>query len=576
MPLNIKNFLNRYLSDDLLYLALILIVASILISPMYLSGIPNGRDFPQHLQFAETFYNSISEGDFFPGWAGSDNYGFGSVGIRFYPPMAYYVLAFTRFLTGNWQNAILLAFAFWMFAGSAGVYFWAKERLSSAEAFIAASLYAVAPYHLSQIYQTWLYAEFAAAGVLPFCFLFAAKLCRRRKAVDIVLLTVSYSLLLLTHIPTTITATIALAIYTLFLIDWRHYKETFIKLIAVLVLSLSATAFHWLKIVTEIDWVKHSDARYSTGYYDFHQYLFPMYYSAGDKYWARLLWHFDVSTVLTFLLLLPLIAVLILLLKNNKRAESIDRFVPALVAAGVFTLFIMSVLSVALWESVPLLQKVQFPWRWLSVFSGISVMAFSLSLRYLVERYAKLKKIGLYAVLFLIAAILIFDFTQNIIQSEPLTDKQFNEKLAESRTEAGCPCWWTSWADGSAFKEKRKVSGRQREVAVLNWQNEAREFDVAAGESAPLRIATFYYPHWRALVNDRFAPVLKNEDGSISILVPDKKSSVKLYFDEPRFLRIALILSLTTWCLLLLAGIVMAFAKDAFAPENESKMASIE
>ena len=544
--------LQKFRFDNWFCLTIIFLIALAVILPMYINGIPSGRDFPQHLQFAETYYNAILTGDFFPGWAATDNYGFGSVGIRFYPPVAYYALAFARMLAGNWQNAILSVFLFWMFAGCAGVYFWAKEWLSAPEAVFAAALYAAAPYHLSQIYQTWLYAEFAAAGVLPFCFLFITRICRRGKIIDVLLFTVSYSLLILTHIPSTIIASIGLGIYALFLIDRRRCKEIFIKFFIAFCLSLSATAFHWLKIVTEINWVRHSDAQYSTGYYDYHQYLFPMYYSAGDKYWARLLWHFDVSTVLTFLLLLPLVILLIFQFKT-KAAENFDRRIfLALAATGVFSLFIMSVPSLFIWESVSFLQRVQFPWRWLSVSSAISVVAFVVAMRHFVSHYKKLKKIGLYAGLLLLTAILIFDFTQNIIQSEPMSNDQFAEKLAESRAEPGCPCWWTSWAKDTAFKQKEKVFAASRLIKIVDWQAESRDFEIEAGEPSEIRVATFYYPYWQASVNGQPAQIKRDDDGSILIAVESEKSSVKLYFQEPTFLKISSVLSFLTW--LILAG----------------------
>lgn len=547
-----QNSTGKSVFNDWFCLTVIFLISLTVLLPMYFNGIPNGRDLQQHLQFAETYYKAILTGDFFPSWAAADNYRFGSVGIRFYPPIAYYALAFARILTGNWHDAILAIFLFWMFAGCAGVYFWVKEWLSVPQAVFAATLYAVAPYHLSQIYQTWLYAEFAAAGILPFCFLFITRVCRRGKIINVLLFSVSCSLLILTHIPSTITAAAGLAIYALFLIDWRNFKEIFIKLFAALILSLSATSFHWLKILTEINWVRHNDAHYSTGYYDYHQYLFPMFYSATrENYWVRLLWHFDVSTVLTFLLLMPLIVLLTFQFKA-KNTENFDRrFFLALAATGIFSLFIMSVPSLFVWESVTFLQKVQFPWRWLSISSVISVVSFTVAIPCFVSFNKNFKKVGFYTILLLMTAILIFNFTQNIIQSEPLSEEQFARKLADSRTESGCPCWWTTWAKDTAFKEREKVSADGRKINITVWNDESREFEVEPGEALNVRIATFYYPFWQAQNNNRLVTIEKDDDGSILIPVESEKSTIKLYFKEPKFLKISLVFSILVWFLLL-------------------------
>jgi len=238
---------------DGFFLILIALTAFLVIAPMIFAGIPEGNDLAQHLRFAAVFYDSIRAGDFFPGWAGGENMGFGGIGTRYYPPVAYYLMALTQMLTGSWFETVWMNAFFWMFLGSAGVYFWAKEWLSSGQAFLAAALFALVPYHTAQIYQFWLYAEYAATGILPFCFLFAARIIRRGAALDVLLFAVAYSLLLLTHIPMTIIGSAGLGVYGLLLTDWKKPRRTILNFTTAFGLSLAATAFHWLRALTEID-----------------------------------------------------------------------------------------------------------------------------------------------------------------------------------------------------------------------------------------------------------------------------------------------------------------------------------
>ena len=71
-------------------------------------------------------------------------------------------MAFTRTLTGSWFSGSLLFGLLFGLAGG-GVYFWAREFVSSRSAIWAAVLFTVAPYHLVQLYQAFLLAEFAGA-----------------------------------------------------------------------------------------------------------------------------------------------------------------------------------------------------------------------------------------------------------------------------------------------------------------------------------------------------------------------------------------------------------------------------
>jgi 6-pyruvoyl-tetrahydropterin synthase related domain len=557
------DFITSNYRKDWFCLTLVGFFVFIIMLPILLLGIPDGSDLAQHLQFASTFYDSILSGDFFPGWASPDNHGFGSIGIRYYPPVAYYLMAFTQMVTNNWYLTFWTDSFFWMFLGCAGVYFLAKEWLSSRQAVLAAILYAIVPYHTAQIYQYLLYAEFAASGILPFCFLFATRIIKRGKPVDVLLFSISYALLILTHIPLTIIGSIGLGLYTLLLMDWKQPKKTIINFTIAFALSLSATAFHLLRAVTEVNWVKHNSPQYyANGYYDYKKYLFPMFYNGGEIYRVKMLWHFDLSIIFAFLLLLPLIIYLILQLKSSDKDNYfIRKIFYTLSITGIFALFIMSIPASFIWDSVSLLQKIQFPWRWLSLLSMIGAISFASAVPLLISRYKKMSKPIIYAALLLITSITLFDITQTIITSAPLSSEKFEEKLAEMHREPGCSCWWTIWAKQEAFGRPEKVYAESRSANVTRWDSELREFTVEAGAPENVRVATFYHPYWTAEINGNPAEIQTANDGSILIPITGEKSSIKLYFKEPFKLNAALAVSLLTW-LLLFGALIFAYLKS--------------
>jgi uncharacterized membrane protein YfhO len=78
-----------------------------------------------------------------------------------------------------------------------------------------------------------------------------------------------------------------------------------------------------------------------------------------------------------------------------------------------------------------------------------------------------------------------------------------------------------------------------------------------SGRPRNLRIATFYYPYWKAEINGQAAEVQKDENGVIKIQLSGEKSKVRLYFQEPYINRIALWLSLLSWSILLIAIITV-------------------
>src|SRR4030095_13909988 len=164
-------------------LAIILAVSVVAVLPVLIFGIPSNRDLSNHFRFALPFYDSIASGNFYPGWLAESNNGYGDPSFRFYPPALYYLLATFRFLTGDWYVATLLTFTIISIVAGLGMYCWSKTLLPATTATWVALLYALAPYHVNQLFQALMLAEWAASAILPFVFAFVERVCangRRR------------------------------------------------------------------------------------------------------------------------------------------------------------------------------------------------------------------------------------------------------------------------------------------------------------------------------------------------------------------------------------------------------------
>lgn len=525
-------------------ISIIFLVVAAIMLPMAFVGIPDGYDLMQHIRFAAAYQDSILAGDLVPSWAADDNFGFGSIGIRYYPPLAYYVLAVTKMLTGSWYDSFWINSFGWMLLGCVGVYYWAKEWLSGSHAVLAAVIYALAPYHTFQIYQAVLFAEFAAAGILPFCFLFLTRICRRQRWADTVLFSISYALLILTHIPSTIIVSPCMAIYVLLILDRSKLADTAIRLGSAGVLTLSATVFHLSKLVAEKVWVLHNSPHYySNGYYDFRRYFFPIFYSSPETYQQKLLWQLDIIVVLTFLLFLPLAVYLVV----NRNSDAGSKITRAILPTGLASLFMLTIGGSLIWQYVPILQKIQFPWRWLLVSSLFGSVAFVFVIPYLISGTKKINRAVTYPVMLFVLLLAFADITQSIIPSVPLVRSAFQKNIDEIQNESGCECWWPIWAKNAAFDNRKRADAGSRNIKISAWGAETREFTVDAGADKQIRIATFYHPHWRATVNGNHVQVEKDENGAILIPLTGEAANLRLFFQEPAYVTASSILSFMTW-----------------------------
>jgi len=543
--------------SNLICLALLLLFCFLFFGLPLLYGVPSGFDMITDIRFATALRDGLSSGHLFPGWA-NDNFGFGSVGIRFYPPIAMYTLAFADMVVGDWFGALWLNLLFWMVLGSAGMYFFVKEWGGPLQGLLAGVTYAIVPQHLNEIFQFFLYAEFAAWGITPFCFLFVTRICRNGTWKDVVLFSISYSLLILTHIPTTIIISFCLPVYVLIVLDWRNFKPIAVRLAGAIGLTLAATSFRLVTLAGEYNLLAHNNEKYANGFFEYAEWLFPNVLAIRNHFlYVLTSWLFDLSIVMTVCLTIP--AIIWLAKTYDTKSESIWRIQAAAVATTWFAFFMLSRPSQFIWDRLAFLQKIQFPWRWLSVLAMCAVLAFSLAVPRLLAVFKNRERFVVYPALALIVTIILFNITQIIIPSAPIPKAEFvkvEKKIAEEPMFEG---WWPIWAKYEAFDNAERVTSGDRSITITKWESEVREFSVAKGDSMSLRIATFYYPYWKATLNGQPAEVSRDENGVITVPVQAETTKVRLYFEEPVINRLASYVSLTAWILLLFvigAGLV--------------------
>ncbi len=538
----------------------ILLTATVVMLPMFIFGVPDGFDLLQHIRFAVAYHDAILSGEFIPAWAANDNFGYGSIGIRYYPPVAYILLAAGKIVSGSWYYSFIANSFMWMLAGCVGVYLWAREWVDVRMAVFAASLYAIAPYHTFQIYQAVLFAEFAAAGIIPFCFLYLTRVCRNPNWRDTLRLAVAASLLVLTHIPSTIIGALGLGVYALFIIDRSKFAATIKHLSAAAVAVMLATSFHWIKLVTETSWVLHNTpSYYSTGYYDYQRYMFPMYLIApAERYVQRLLWHLDVVIVLTILFAVPAVFLVVTRMRRPKAEGPAGSRILSLAAVFVSSVLMLSLASSFIWRSVSFLAKLQFPWRWLLVSTVVGPILFVSAASVVSGRGTRPGRTAVYLSTVFVLSLALFSLTQNALLSSSLSKDKFDTQVAGMNDLEACPCWWPVWAKPEAFKTRERVSVSGRGSSVVKWEPQSRTMDVGEGEAGDVRISTFYHPYWYASVNGTASPVAGDPSGAITLNVPTEASRVELTFREPSFH-----FYFKAWSLLAWMGLLAALTFDA-------------
>ena len=555
---------------EYLYITVVFLVGILVMLPIGIYGIPMGNDLAQHYQFAQTYYDSLVNGDGFPSWSDKENFGYGGIGIRFYPPLAYYILAFARILTGSWYYGSWLTFTFWMVLGCLGVYYWARWWLSPKESAIAGVFYAIVPYHLMQLYISFLYADFAGASVLPFCFAFLTRVLGREKRSDILGLAVVYGILILTHLPSSIIGSLCISVYTLTLLHKKMRLRQIIKVCFGIFLGLAASSFYWLKMVSEMSWLNHASDKFSSGHYYFGNRFFPLYLHGIPSDYKDNFLHSDI--ILSFCFLFLASAIVYLFYKRTAHMEDcrVSHIFRSVLPLGLFGVFMITPLSYPVWKMIPFLPKIQFPLRWMAIVSMCGAVVSAGGVHFLIKGNFLKKRFWAYTSVIFPLLFLFLNLTYVWYPSAfvPIDYETFETSMQSLPEKQNYIFWWSIWSKTDALKINEKLLAENRDTTIDEWKPEEKVFTVAEGNSTKVRVALFYYPHWQADVNGKDVDIEQDDNGVILVPIPANKSVVTLRFQEPVIIKIVSIFSVAIWIAIIIGSFLLRVKSINSQSEN--------
>ena len=342
--------------------------ALLIISPFFRLGVASGHDISFHASSWLDAANQWKEGIIYPRWTEWANYGFGEPRFVFYPPLSWMLgAALSLVLRGN---AVPGAFIF-LSQTLAGLSMFALARrfLSRSAALFAAACYAANPYALLIVYMRSDFAEELAAVFLPVLLLAALQVGglienswrspRRAIAVFALLFGATW----LSNAPAGVMASYSMAL----LFAWAAFRgKSFAPLwrgAAGLALGFGLTSFYLLPAAYEQRWVNIAQAL-SSGLQPSQNFLYTQINDPEHN-----LFNWIASSIAVLLILLAGIASVVAKrsVENSEASEEARRvWQTLLLLSGAATILMLRPSSL-LWDYLPKLQFVQFPWRWMGI-----------------------------------------------------------------------------------------------------------------------------------------------------------------------------------------------------------------
>lgn len=360
-----------------LRLLLLPLCALLVVAPLLWHGNSCGNDFNFHLLSWLEVHAAWHAGAFYPHWAMQPNHGAGEPRFVFYPPASWMLGASLAPLLGGsvraWSAAPgLFVFLVLTLAGY-GALVLLRHTTSEDAALFAACLYLASPYTLFVVYERSAYAELMAAIWMPLLLLFALQ-----KRLRIVPLALVVAALWLTNAPAAVMGCYALALLVLMVALLEHGWQPVLRSAASVALGLGLAAFYILPAAYERRWVQ-IELAVSEGMHPAYNFLFG---HTGDTYHDNIL-HM-VSWIAVVLLTLAVFLCLVLYFALWRRRklplERLRFLLPLAVLVPIVALLLLPV-SLPVWQRLPELRYVQFPWRLLLLLSVIVAVLLGTALR---------------------------------------------------------------------------------------------------------------------------------------------------------------------------------------------------
>lgn len=512
-------------------------------------------------------------GDWVGRWTPEILRGHGYPFFNFYAPLFFYVSALFSFFLPVIRAFNLGIILFFSLAGLT-MYLFTCELWGRPGALISAIVYLAAPYHLSNLYIRGAVGELTAYALFPIVFWAIFRLVARENARVVPAGIASVAGVLLSH---NISAMIFLPLagaYALWLAAVQPPGRRIRGLLLFgfcVVMALMLTAYFWLPALWEKGFVRID--RLTRLYYDFHrhflvlsQILFcPWRYGNSDA-GGQALMPFMIGPFSLALSASTIFSFFVPGRYERKVRASIRFFLLAI----LITLFLPLGISRPIWEMIPVMALIQFPWRFLLLAAfALSVLAGGLDwlLRQRRGRVLYAVMIGIMLVLGFFMArpwgyadIRFTNPSHFLFDSTPWDNEEYLPRWAKGTA------WQTKW--GGSFLQIGVGDGKIKKYESQQWLD--KRWDVLAMTPLLVSYNQYYFPGWKVEVDGQEFPILYKYEkfsGFIVFSIPPGKHAVRVYFGTtPVRLWSQRVSVLTFWALVI--AVVLSYVRRRQYPSE--------
>ena len=508
------------------FLILLILLSIIPLFDLLKPGLPITHDGQDHVARIANFYQNLSEGNIIPRWAPNLNWGYGHPILMFLYPLPSFAASLFHFLGFSLVDSLKIVFGLTFSLSGIFMYLWLREFLGDYPGFIGGLLYMFAPYRFVDLYVRGAIGEHVAFVFLPLILYFLLKLSKEKVFNSFTLIGGALSLagLFLSHNAVSIMFLPIAILYSVFLLFTnRKRKQLIYKYLGVLILGIGLSSFFLLPAFFEgkytlRDIVTAKD--YATRFSDVSKFI-----SGTWSYGISGQFSVQIGIVHWIFAILALPLTFFLYKKKNKMWILISGAL--LIFAGA--VFLMIPQSHLVWDKLTILQKFQFPWRFLSIVVFITSLFGAAAL-------SQFKKNQILFVIIFAAVILFSNKDFWHARGFLVKDESFFTGIYNSTTDTGesSPIWSVRFMEKRPKNHAEIIMGPAK-LSEVYRSSTKHEYKINADSITRVRENTLYFPGWNVFIDSKKTNIeFQDPDnrGLITFFVPKGLHNIKISFGE--------------------------------------------
>jgi hypothetical protein len=507
---------------------LFFLLSILIVLPFFWFGTASGHDFEFH---AASWFDAAyqwKEGNLFPRWTAWTNHGFGEPRFVFYPPLSWMFGGALTLVLPDSAVPIVFIVLVQTLAGLSA-YSLLRRLAAPRAAMLGAACYVIHPNALLMTYIRSDFAEQLACAIFPLLLLAALRLSEYLddfppKPSSIAVFAIPFAGVWLSNAPAGVIASYSLAL----LFAWAAFSQRswriLIRGIAGLALGLALAAFYIVPAAYEQRWVNIGQAL-ASGLLPSENFLFTVI-ADPEHTWFN--WIASICALFLILLLgLSALASRQFAVPENSSARNRKAYLALLVVGTAASLLTLR-FTLPLWNHLPKLRFVQFPWRWMSVIALVACCFLAPAIE---KRRGWLWFVVLLVLTLPLASFLVentwwdqdemptqhdavdsgngFDGTD---EYDPLGDDHLDLPLNAPQAKV-LPA------------DRAGSAAPQASLQIRRWTTEQKEIHVDTSSEARLALRLLNYPAWRVEVNGKTVRPERMDDVNQMVIPVERGSS---------------------------------------------------